>query len=302
MRMWYLMVGTYCIFTQNDKDFSIIETKRLCYLNAKNIYKQVIDDSNIEEYNGSLYLRHGEVVKEGITIIEMDDDIDTLKTLCRDQGKRVRVFKLAPFSPGYQQKIKKKNPTPELKQKTLLTNPVARGVKPLKPSNSNTKGQNSGASKDIFYSSGDRFRKILPPNDNQVLDENGQLGRESDKSDHSSLDDDTEDKRNVSDGNVDESDVGEDNESSDSNNNDDENLPPRQLSNTTGQSQTESERNKLIQRKLSKNPRSETWRLEVENKLSSISKDMKKLTQKYRRSYDQLPEEPDKETTPESKF
>ncbi|KAH0561074.1 hypothetical protein KQX54_012347 [Cotesia glomerata] len=63
----------YCVITSDKEDFIVIEKSKLYYADEKRKrLMPVTSDDDIEKYNGSLLLKHGESIKHSMEIIDSD--------------------------------------------------------------------------------------------------------------------------------------------------------------------------------------------------------------------------------------
>lgn len=81
----------YCVITRDNKELIIVETQKLSYLNEKNNLRPITDDIDLNEYNGSFCIKHGESLLNGLEIIDCDGKFYSIK---KNLGKLVVTYNL----------------------------------------------------------------------------------------------------------------------------------------------------------------------------------------------------------------
>ncbi|XP_074110152.1 uncharacterized protein LOC141534614 [Cotesia typhae] len=271
-------MGRYCVITRDHKEFVIIEKKRLSYLNDEKLMVPVTDDINIDKYNGSLFLVHGEYIQSGLEMVDSDDEIAPLKTRYPGKEKRVRVFKHTPFSPGNRIQSTQKKITTEIEKKTYVKNPAAHISVPRKTVPSRASAKDSKIDKSV--ASGGYYRSFFPPsnsknNEDDVEPPQYRLNETESVNAENDIEDDDNECEVDQNENI-ESDHAENNDGLDD---DFEDTPRKTLSDITNITDTSSGAEKIIKRNQSKGLRSITWRRQIENTLTSIKKDIRKCSQ-----------------------
>ncbi|KAH0533632.1 chromatin modification-related protein EAF7-like, partial [Cotesia glomerata] len=265
----------YCVITSDKEDFIVIEKSKLYYADEKRKrLMPVTSDDDIEKYNGSLLLKHGESIKHSMEIIDSDDDITELKNRNSGKDKRIRVFKSA-FSPGSNSKNSKKTATEG--EKNFVKNPIARNSRSKK-----TGPKNSRTGKTVSHNSGDYYRSLLLQQQKDNHEKDPLLSEpEMNESD----DEETEDSGRNDDNQIENPDPEDEGfEVYDSEGDDlehTETTPQRSLSditNTMNSERSRSKKSKVIRREQSKNLRSLTWRRQVDNNFKAINKNLQKLS------------------------